>query len=113
MDLSGRVIVYDLPDLNITGANVYLQCGSSTEAKNSREEYAAKILPQLLLERRQNTYMGGDWNSITLKTDCTRYPDNKMSLAVAKMVQTFKFVDSYKSLYPHDTTTKIHYYLLP
>ena len=36
-----------------------------------------------------------------------------MSLAVAKLVKTFKFVDSYKSLYPHDTMTKSHYYSLP
>ena len=51
MDQSGRVIVYDLPDLNITRGNVYLQCGAGSEAKNSREDYAARILPQLLLER--------------------------------------------------------------
>ena len=36
-----------------------------------------------------------------------------MSPAVAKMVKTFKFVDSYKSLFLHDTTTKSHYYSLP
>ena len=93
MDQSGHVIVYNLQELNITGANIYLQCGASTEAKNSREEYSARIMPQLLLERSQNTYIGGDWNNIVLKSDCTRHPDNKMSPALAKLIKTFQFSD--------------------
>ena len=28
MDQAGKVIIYDLPELNITGGNVYLQCGA-------------------------------------------------------------------------------------
>ena len=75
MDNYGRVIIYDLPDLNITGGNVYLQSGSSSEDKKCRENYAGMILPQLLLERKENLFCGGDWNNIILKNDCMRLPD--------------------------------------
>ena len=59
MDTEGRLISYDLTDLNITGCNIYLQCGADREARNSREEYGASYLPELLLERRNNIVVGG------------------------------------------------------
>ena len=34
MDQKGRVIIYDLDDLEITGANIYMQCGMTSENKN-------------------------------------------------------------------------------
>ena len=34
MDQKGRVIIYDLDDLEITGANIYMQCGMMSENKN-------------------------------------------------------------------------------
>ena len=58
MDNYGRVIIYDLPDLNITGGNVYLQSGSSSEDKKCRENYAGMILPQLLVEKRKFILQG-------------------------------------------------------
>ena len=71
MDSKGRVIVYDLDELEITGANIYMQCGSTAENKNCCEEYSSKILPELLLERKNCNFIGGDWNSIVLRLDCT------------------------------------------
>ena len=71
LDHVGRAIISDLPEHDITAGNIYLQCGSDKESRNSREEYGARYLPELLIERRENTVVGGDWNSIILKSDCT------------------------------------------
>ena len=36
-----------------------------------------------------------------------------MSPSISKMVSTFKMLDSFKTLWPKDTTTKSHYYTHP
>ena len=113
MDQKGRVIVCDLDDLEITGANVYMQCGMSSENKNTREEYSAKILPQLLLERKNSNFVGGDWNVIILRSDCTHNPESKLSPSLAKLIKIFQYTDSFKQIFPHDMTTKSHYYDFP
>ena len=78
-DHAGRAIIFDLPELENTVGNIYLQCGADRDSRNSREEYGSRFFPELLTERRQNIVIGGDWNSIILRSDCTRYPDQKMS----------------------------------
>ena len=42
MDQKGHVIVYDLNDLEITGANIYMQCGSMKENKNCWDKLCRK-----------------------------------------------------------------------
>ena len=93
--------------------NIYLQCSADRDSRNSREEYGSRYLPELLLERRQNIVIGGDWNLIILQSDCTHYPDQKISPSMAMMVSTFSLLDSFKTMCPADTTTKSHYYDSP
>ena len=58
-DNVGRVIIFDIPDLQLTAGNVYLPCGMDRETKANREEYSAKILPELLINSLQYGTMGG------------------------------------------------------
>ena len=59
LDHARHAIIYDLPELKITTGNIYLQCGADREARNSREVYGVRYLPELLLERRHNIVVGG------------------------------------------------------
>ena len=70
-------------------------------------------MPELLLDRKDSNFVGGDWNSIVIKSDCMRNPESKMSPALAKLIKTFQYTDSFKAVFPHDTITKSHYYDFP
>ena len=49
-DTNGRVIAFDLG--NITFCNVYLPSGSDPIMKNSRENYSAETIPQILINSK-------------------------------------------------------------
>ena len=51
-DTNGRVIVFDIG--NITFGNVYLPSGNDQSSRNSRENYSAQIIPQLLSNRKDS-----------------------------------------------------------
>ena len=63
LDTQGRVIVFDIGA--VTFANVYLPSGNDTVMRNLREEYISLSIPQLLINRKENGCIGGDWNCIT------------------------------------------------
>ena len=46
-DTNGRIIAFNIE--NVTFCNVYLPSGSDQTMKNGRENYAAEIIPQLLI----------------------------------------------------------------
>ena len=52
------MIVFDIDF--VTFANVYLPSGNSPEMRNLRENYAAEILPQLLVNCKDIGMAGGD-----------------------------------------------------
>ena len=79
MDNAGRVITFDIPDLQLTAGNVYYPCRLDRETKNNREDYSAKILPEILVNRLQYGFVGGDWNSIIARRDESHNPDLKIS----------------------------------
>ena len=47
-DTEGRIMVIDIPDLNLTCANLYLQCGTDSRSKAHREHQICTLLPDLL-----------------------------------------------------------------
>ena len=58
-DTCGRAITFDIGDM--TFANVYLPSGNDPAMRNSRENYAAETIPQLLLNCKDSGCIGGDW----------------------------------------------------
>ena len=111
-DDTGRVIVFDVPDLSLTIGNVYLPCGSDSTSKNRREDYCSRIIPSLLLDRLENGNVGGDWNSITNKRDCTKNPDVKICKSMKNMTDTLDLKDDFRTLWPNDKSMS-HYYFHP
>ena len=47
-DTEGKIQVIDLPDLKLTCANLYLQCGTDSRSKAHREHQICTLLPDLL-----------------------------------------------------------------
>ena len=58
LDTQGRVIAFNIE--NITFCNVYLPSGSDPVMRNSRENYAAEIIPQILINAKDSGCIGGD-----------------------------------------------------
>ena len=106
-DTKGRAIVFDIG--NITLANLYLPSGSDSPSKSEREDYFSTILPHLLLNRQDSGCVGGDFNCIMDRRDCTNNAAIKMSPCLAKLVQTFSMKDSYRHLHP-TTSCFSHFY---
>ena len=98
MDTNGRAIVYDIN--NITFGNVYLPSGNEATAKQKREEYCGRILPQLLINQKDDGIIGGDWNCIVDKKDATRNQASKMSACLKRVIKNFGWVDSFRKLFP-------------
>ena len=91
MDTEGRVIVFDVN--NITFGNVYFPCGNEQTMKRKRENYAAEILPQLLINAKDSGAVGGDWNCILEEKDATKNHNQKSSQCLERLVKTFNWAD--------------------
>ena len=75
VDTNGRVIAFNIG--NITFCNVYLPSGNDPLIRNSRENYAAEIIPQILINSKDMGCIGGDWNSIVENRDATKDASNQ------------------------------------
>ena len=69
--------------------------------KNLRENYAAQVLPQLLINCKDAGVVGGDWNCIISESDATKNAGQKMSKSLKRLVKNFDWKDSFRSLIPH------------
>ena len=107
-DTNGRVIVFDIG--NITFGNVYLPSGNDQSSRNSRENYSAQIIPQLLSNRKDSGCIGGDWNSIIQKNDARNNINQKMSPALKRLVNTFSLKDSFRYLHPDSEVFSRYYH---
>ena len=108
-DSAGRIIVFEA--CGITHANVYLPSGCSQLARSGREEYCAATLPQLLLHRSDLGYIGGDFNCIIDRRDCSANASSKMSPSLKRLVSAFYMGDAYRLLHPGGAANS-HYYSL-
>ena len=98
LDTNGRVIAFNIG--NITFCNVYLPSGTDPLMKNSRENYAAEIIPQILINSKDLGCVGGDWNSIVDNRDATKNASSKQSKSLKRLINNFSWVDSYRKLHP-------------
>ena len=107
LDTNGRVITFDIG--NITLCNVYLPSGNDQFKRSSRENYSAEIIPQLLLNRKDIGFIGGDWNSITHEIDATKNTAQKMSPSLKRLITTFSWTDSFRYLHSKSQTFSRYY----
>ena len=96
MDSGGRAIAFDV--CKHSQFNVYLPSGTDSLNKNKREEYFSLILPQLLINRRNIGIIGGDFNCIDNKVDCSNNPESKISLGLKKLINLRGWVDSLRKI---------------
>ena len=106
-DTNGRVISFDIE--NITFCNVYLHSGSDPTMKNARENYFAEIIPQNLINCKENGLIGGDFNSITENIDATKNHAQKQSKSLKRLIKNFNWVDSFRYLHPHSKQFSRYY----
>ena len=103
---SGRIILFNIE--NVTFGNIYLPSG--TEGRPGRETFCSEILPTLLTNSQHSGIVGGDWNCIVDKKDCTRFPETKMSPCLKRLVNAFSWRDSYRAVHP-DGSCFSHFYI--
>ena len=107
MDKEGRVIIFEVG--GITCGNLYIHSGTDSMSKNRRENYFSEVVPQLLINHRQQGFIGGDFNSIIDKEDATHNPESKISTSMKRLVKTFKWSDSFRSLHPRSKAYSRYY----
>ena len=100
-DTQGRVIVFDIGD--VTFGNVYLPSGNDTVMRNLREDYLSLSIPQLLINRKDNGCIGGDWNCITDDFDATKNHAQKRSPSLKRVIKTFSWSDNFRQLHKSKT----------
>ena len=98
VDTNGRIIAFNIG--NITFCNVYLPSGNDPLMRSSRENYAAEIIPQILINCKDIGCIGGDWNNIVENRDATKNASSKQSKSLKRLINNFSWVDSYRKLHP-------------
>ena len=75
MDTQGRIITFNSG--SSTFVNVYPKSGTDVESRREREQMFTTTLPNMLVHRKENIIIGGDWNAIINNIDATHYPEAK------------------------------------
>ena len=57
--------------------------------KNGRENYAAEVIPQILINCKEYGCVRGDWNAIIENNDATKNARQKQSKCLKRLVKTF------------------------
>ena len=106
-DTAGRVLVFDIA--GVTFGNLYMPSGTDGTSRGSRENHFGEIIPQILVNRKNIGCIGGDFNCIINKQDASRNPEAKMSPSLSRLAKVFKWVDSFRYLYPRSQTFSRYY----
>ena len=97
-DTEGRVLVFDVGQ--ITFCNLYLHSGTDAIARAGREKVCSEVLPNLLINCKENSCAGGDLNCIIDKKDASKLPESKMSKCLQRLVKVKGWQDSFRLLHP-------------
>ena len=97
-DTAGRILVFEIS--GITFGNFYLPSGTDAASRNLRENYFSEIIPTMLVNRRVTGCFGGDFNSITDKSDATNHQESKLSSCLSRLIRLFDLKDSFRTLHP-------------
>ena len=107
MDTNGRSIFFDISGL--TFGNIYFHSGTDAISRSSREKLCSEVIPDLLVDCKENGCWGGDFNCITKAEDCTHNPESKTSPSLKRLLQAFSMTDSFRVLFP-DISSYSRYY---
>ena len=107
MDKEGRIIIFEVGDM--TCGNLYIHSGTDAVSRGKREHYFSEVVPQLLINHKDYGFIGGDLNSIIEKEDATHHPEAKVSPSMKRLVKTFKWSDSFRTLHPNSRTYSRYY----
>ena len=107
IDTEGRIITCEVG--GITFANVYAPSGSDGDSRSHREGIFGDSLPNILINRKDNGIIGGDWNSIILKSDCTKNPEAKISPCFRRLASVLELCDSHRSVHPRSNDFSRYY----
>jgi exonuclease III len=99
--------VFDIED--ITFSNVYLPSGNDPVMRGSRENYAAEVIPQLLINKKSSGCIGGDWNSIVNDKDATHNQAQKISPSLKRLIRNFSWNDSFRTAHPESKIFSRYY----
>ena len=104
---SGRIILFDIADLTL--GNIYLPSGTDGNTRSSRENFSGETIPTLMINSKPCGIIGGDWNCIIDREDCTKYPESKISPCLRRLVNAFEWKDSFRVIHPEDRTFSRYY----
>merc|ERR1712080_512927 len=79
-----------------TFMNVYPKSGTDVESRREREIMFSNTIPHMLIHRKSNLIIGGDWNAITDNIDATHHPEAKHSPALRRMIVMLKLKDCFR-----------------
>ena len=97
-DKAGRGIIFDIGE--ITFGNFYAHSGTDGQSRANRENFCSETIPSLLTSQQSSGCFGGDFNMIIDKQDATIILASKLSPSFKRLIQTFKWTDSYRKLHP-------------
>ena len=100
--LPGRLQVTKLQDIQII--NIYSPAGTNLNQER-REFFNTYVLSAL---KDTSTIIGGDFNSVIDPKDVQRNYKNKRSIEWKDLVNTFKLIDIYRTLYPNGEEYTFH-----
>ena len=93
-DTEGRIIIFNVGDFTL--ANVYLPSGTDSTSRTKREQILAETLPNLLINKKRDGVLFGDWNCIANKEESLLHPEVKMSPSLRHLVKVLNLKDSFK-----------------
>jgi len=94
MDTEGRIICFNSGDT--TFMNVYPKSGTDVESRREREIMFSTTIPNMLIHKKDNLIIGGDWNAITDNIDATHHPEAKHSPALRRLIVMLKLKDCFR-----------------
>ena len=97
MDTQGRIITFN--SSSSTFVNVYPKSGTDVESRREREQMFTTTLPNMLVHRKENIIIGGDWNAIINNIDATHYPEAKHSPSLKRLIGMLKVKDCHRVIY--------------
>ena len=88
---------------------IYAHSGTDGDSRSSRETLFSEKLPNMLLNKKEFGIVGGDWNSIISKDDCTRNPEVKISPCFSHFARMLELSDIHNAIHPRHNDFSRYY----
>ena len=94
-DVNGHIVSAKCMYSNSTLQLVNVYAPSGSDKKSIREDLFQNDLLYFLRNNNQNLILGGDWNAITCKRDCSNIQSDLVSPALTRLMNNLKFKDTW------------------